>query len=62
MKIEKPARVTGISVPCTMDEKEDLSRRAIEKDMSVSAYVRWLIKNYPEKAKNRGDADEDDGK
>lgn len=52
MKIKRPARNTNFSVPCTEEEKEDVARKAAEMDMTVSAYVRWVLKNYS-KADNR---------
>jgi hypothetical protein len=45
--VNRPIRNTGFSVPCTEEEKEDLRRLAAEKDMTISAYVRWLVKTYP---------------
>ncbi len=52
MNIKRPERNTNFCVPCTLEEKEEVARRAAEKDMTVSAYVRWVLKNYP-KADNR---------
>lgn len=51
MKI-RPERNTGFAVPCSVEEKEDLRQKAVARDMTISAYVRWVLKNYP-KADNR---------
>ncbi len=48
MIIKKPDRSTGFSVPCSEKEKEDLRQKAVFRDMTVSAYVRWVLKNYPQ--------------
>ena len=53
MRIKRPARTTGFSVPCTAEEKEEISRRAAEKDMTISAYIRWLLANYPASERKR---------
>lgn len=53
MKIKRPERNTNFSVPCTVEEKEDVARRAAEKDMTISAYIRWLLKNYPASERKR---------
>lgn len=53
MRIKRPERNTGFSVPCTEEEKEELRRLAADKDMTISAYVRWLIKNYPANQRRR---------
>lgn len=47
MKIKRPKRASTFSVTCTDEEKEEVSRRAAEKDMTISAYIRWLLANYP---------------
>jgi hypothetical protein len=46
--VNKPIRNTGFSVPCTEEEKEDLRQKAVFRDMTISAYVRWVLKNYPQ--------------
>lgn len=60
MRIKRPVRTTGFSVPCTEQEKEEISRRAAEKDMTISAYIRWLLANYPASEKKRRKAKEAD--
>lgn len=52
MIAKRPERNTGFAVPCSAEEKEDLRQKAAERDMTISAYVRWVLKNYP-KADNR---------
>lgn len=53
MNIKRPERNTNFCVPCTLEEKEEVARRAAEKDMTVSAYVRWVLKNYPASDRKR---------
>ncbi len=53
MRVNRPVRDTNFSVPCTVEEKEEVARRAAEKDMTVSAYIRWLLKNYPASERKR---------
>lgn len=57
----RPERNTGFSVPCTAEEKEELRRMAAEKDMTISAYVRWLVKNYPASKRRKAKETEQDG-
>jgi hypothetical protein len=45
-------------VTVTEQEKEEVSRRAAEKDMTISAYIRWLLANYPASEKKRRKAKE----
>lgn len=52
MIIKRPERTTGFAVPCSEEEKEELRQKAAARDMTISAYVRWVLKNYP-KADNR---------
>ena len=52
MIAKRPERNTGFAVPCSAEEKEDLRQKAAARDMTISAYVRWVLKNYP-KADNR---------
>lgn len=48
MIVKRPERTTGFAVPCSAKEKEDLRQKAAFRDMTVSAYVRWVLKNYPQ--------------
>lgn len=48
MKIQRPKRLSTFSVTCTDEEKAEVSRRAAEKDMSISAYIRWLVRKEAE--------------
>lgn len=59
MKINRPVRDTGFSVPCTVEEKNEICRRAAEKDMTISAYVRWVLKNYPSNERKEENNDRD---
>lgn len=52
MIVKRPERNTGFAVPCSAEEKEELRQKAATRDMTISAYVRWVLKNYP-KADNR---------
>lgn len=52
MIAKRPERNTGFAVPCSAEEKEELRQKAAARDMTISAYVRWVLKNYP-KADNR---------
>lgn len=61
MKVKRPTRDTGFSVPCTVEEKEELARLAAEKDMTISAYVRWLIKNASQRRRKAKGAAQNDG-
>ena len=58
MKIQRPFRGCTFTVTATEEEKEEVSRRAAEKDMTVSAYIRWLLANYPASEKKRRKAKE----
>lgn len=60
MTIKRPKRTTGFAVPCSAEEKEELRQKAVARDMTVSAYVRWVLKNYP-KADNRPRKAKEDG-
>lgn len=53
MKIQRPFRGSTFTVTVTEQEKEEVSRRAAEKDMTISAYIRWLLANYPASEKKR---------
>ena len=48
MKIQRPFRGSTFTVTVTEQEKEEVSRRAAEKDMSISAYIRWLVRKEAE--------------
>lgn len=61
MIIKRPERTTGFAVPCSAEEKEELRQKAAARDMTISAYVRWVLKNYP-KADNRPRKVKEDGK
>jgi hypothetical protein len=58
MKIKRVKRESTFSVTCTDEEKEEVSRRAAEKDMTISAYIRWLLANYPASERKRRKAKE----
>lgn len=58
MKIQRPKRLSTFSVTCTEEEKEEVIIRAAEKDMTISAYIRWLLANYPASEKKRRKAKE----
>lgn len=60
MIIKRPERTTGFTVPCSAEEKEELRQKAAARDMTISAYVRWVLKNYP-KADNRPRKVKEDG-
>lgn len=48
MKIQRPKRLSTFSVTCTEEEKEEVIIRAAEKDMTISAYIRWLVRKEAE--------------
>lgn len=48
MKIQRPFRGCTFTVTVTEEEKADVSRRAAEKDMTISAYIRWLVRKEAE--------------
>lgn len=58
MKIKRVKRESTFAVTCTDEEKEEVSRRAAEKDMTISAYIRWLLANYPASERKRRKAKE----
>ena len=60
MKIRRPFRRCTFTVTVTDEEKEEVNRRAAEKDMTVSAYIRWLLANYPASERKRRKAKEAD--
>lgn len=60
MKIQRPFRGCTFTVTVTEEEKADVSRRAAEKDMTISAYIRWLLANYPASERKRRKAKEED--
>lgn len=60
MIIKRPERTTGFAVPCSAEEKEELRKKAAARDMTISAYVRWVLKNYP-KTDNRPRKVKEDG-
>lgn len=59
MKIQRPFRGCTFTVTVTEEEKEEVGRRAAEKDMTISAYIRWLLANYPASERKRRKAKEE---
>lgn len=53
MRVKRPTRDQTFTVTCTEAEKMEVSRRAAEKDMTLSAYIRWLFSNYPASERKR---------